>query len=287
MTSPLLRRALGLCALALVLAAPAASAQTVASIMDDVVAQMKARADAVENYTLVTTDYVVYGRRTTEDGDTAYQTVTHTTEGQPTQFFGAEMIGGLGVTPDPDDLGRFLEAAEYAGTEDVQGRTAHLLRVPNPSALSENGPPQEQQPVKELRLFIDAERHVPLRMALRVEQPTPQGTTATMNPTVTFSDYEETAGLMVAHTTSIDMGLPPAMQQQVQQQMSQMRERMEQMPEAQRERMKQMPQYAQMELMSSGDPMVVKVQDVKVNTDLNDSVFDAPSRMGMGTNGGN
>jgi outer membrane lipoprotein-sorting protein len=247
--------------------------------MDEVVARMKAQTEAVENYTLTTTDYVVYGRRTTEDGETSYQTVTRTTEGQPTQFFGAEMIGGLGATPDPDDLDRFLEAATYAGTETVGGRTAHVLRVDDPSALSEDGPPQEQQPLKQITLFIDAERDVPLRMALRVEQPTPQGP-QTMNPTVTFSDYEPTDGLMVAHTTSIDMGLSPEMQQMMQQQMVQMRERMEQMPEAQRERMKQMPQYAQMQLMSSGDPVVVEVQDVAVNTDLDDSVFDAPSRMG-------
>ena len=70
---------------------------------------------------------------------------------------------------------------QYAGTEEVQGKSAHVLLVPQPSG-------------EVLRLFVSEETHLIVKFAFRE---TAQGVTA--NRETFVGDYQDVDGIKVAH----------------------------------------------------------------------------------------
>ena len=89
-----------------------------------------------------------------------------------------------------------------------------------------------------------------------------------------FEDYRTTEGITLAWRTTMQTKMD--MSEKQRRQMKKMMKQMENLPESQREMMKnQMSMsFDRMKRIVSGEPMMVEVQDVRVNEGIPEGVFN-------------
>lgn len=253
-TVPSLRRVVA--AFALVLLVPAlfathASAQTAASVMEDVRSTAEAMFADVDTYVMKTDMYTAYYKK--EDG------------GGPLDFRSAMQMngqnrpmGGQAVQNQYEQYEKIAEHGEYVGTETVNGIECHVIRVSDPSKIDEN-----LSTANEITYFVGVNDNYMHRMHMAGMNPQGDG-----GMTMDMKDYQTVDGLSLPFR----MEMMTEMSAEQRQQMQQMKKQMESMPEAQRERMQKM-MGDQMEKLMNNEPIVIEVTEVVVNGDIPDGVF--------------
>jgi len=261
------------------LSAPA-SAQSVDAVINEMKERQRQQLEAVDTYIIETNKYTSYHRKTTRNGETVYETQMKWKEDQGL-FSGASSTPSL--QPGLAQLDTLAQHATYDGTATIDERQAHVLLVDDPSALSARPMPEtEGQPEEgQMRLYVDAERYVPLRMEydVTVEQ---EGQPQTIRPRVSFSDYRTVDGLtlpwhMEMKMENLNASISPEEREQARQSLEQMEKKMQEMPEKQRKMMEGMmkSQLDQLrKIIEEGTiEYTVEVQDVKVNAEIPDGIF--------------
>lgn len=220
--------------------------------------------ETVDTYIVETNLYTSYHKKVMRDGEPTYQTQTRMKgDGAPSFASNTTPSAAYGLQFD-----RLKEEASYGGTEMIDGAECHLLQVDNPSAVH----PDLGDEAESMTYCIDAQRHVPVRMTMKTkgqDDRSAQASTLTIN----LKNYETTDGLTLPHR--MEMQFDMAMSDEQRQQMKEVMKKMEDMPEQQRRQMEKMmgDQMETMTQMMSGDPVVVEVQSVQVNSDLPDGIF--------------
>jgi hypothetical protein len=242
-----------------------ASAQSVASVVDQMQARYEQQMQTVDTYVVDTNLYTAYHEKVTTDGEPTYRTQTRM-KGESAPSFASTSTPSVAYGLQFD---RLKQHATYAGTETVNGVRSHVLRVDDPSKVQ---PEMAQGEATSLTYYVDAEQYVPSRMVMT---PTTQGRRGPQasSVTVNMTDYRTVDGLTLPYRMEIEvaMNLSEKQRRQMEQAMAQM----ENMPEQQRKQMEQMMgnQMEMMKQMMSGEPVVVEVQSVQVNVELPEGMF--------------
>lgn len=245
------------------LVAPAA-AQSVASVVDQMQARYEQQLESVDTYIVETNLYTSYSRKTRQNGTPTYQTQTQL-KGSGTTPFASTTTPSSAYGLQFDQL---KQHATYAGTETIDGARCHILQVDAPSKVD----PDMGAEAERVTYYVDATRHVPVRMLMQTKPSggdEPQASSVTIN----LKKYTTTDGLTLPHRMEIQFETSMSAQQR--QQMQQLLDKMEQMPEQQRKQMEQMmgDQMEMMKQLVSGEPIVIEVQRVQVNTEIPDGIF--------------
>jgi small-conductance mechanosensitive channel len=163
-----------------------------------------------------------------------------------------------------------------------------VLRIDDPAALSGNRMPamNANAPQQgETRLYIDAERYVPLRLESEVSVER-NGESQTLRPRILLSDYRTTDGLtlpwsMEMKMENLDATISAEEREQARRSLEEMEQRMQEMPEEQRQMMEGMMKNQLEQLRNILDEgsiqFAIEVQDVQVNAPLPDDVFSGGS----------
>jgi len=277
------QRTIGLLfALLLIGTAPAAG-QSVQAVVDAMKARYQQQLETVDTYVIETNQYTSYYRKTTRGGAPMYETAMRW------QGEGSDLFGGVGAAPSLQpslsQLDTLAQVATYEGTETIDGYRCHVLYIDDLSALSPPQLPATAPPDApgSMRMYIDAERSVPLRMDMNVTT-TQGGNAQPLQPRVVFSDYRTTDGLTLPWVMEMTMehataSISPEEREQARQSLEELEARMKELPEAQRRMMEGMMEGQMTQLRSMLDDgsirFTVEVQHVEVNTPLPDGVFDS------------
>ena len=258
-------RSLLLAFFALCLGAVPASAQSVAAVVDEMQARHTEQLQTVDTYVVETNLYTSYNKKITQNGAPTYQTTTQMTGNPPTSFASS-------TTPSAAyglQLDRLKQHARYEGTETVNGTRCHILQVDDPSKVNPN---LQASDATSMTYYIDAERYVPSRIRMKPRSDGARGP-QTSSVTINMVDYRTIDGLTRPHR--MEFHIETSMSEQQRQQMQQAMKQMENMPEQRRKQMESMMgnQMEMMKRMMSGEPIVVEVQRVEVNTELPEGVF--------------
>lgn len=239
-----------------------APAQSVESIVNNMQSQYEQQYESVDTYIVETNLYTSYNRKKEEDG---YESQTQMNEEGGSSF-------ATSTTPAAAyrlQFDRLKQHATYDGTETVNDVQTHVLNVDEPSKVS---PELSKGNAENMTYYIDAERHVPTRLLMKSKA---QGgkNPKTSTITVDMQDYQTVEGLTLPYTMEFHFDMD--MSEKQKKQMAMVIQKMENMPEKDSKRMKRMmgDQLDMMKRIVSGEPMLVEVQDVKVNTEIPAGVF--------------
>jgi len=248
------------------LAAPA-TAQSVASVVDEMQARYVQQTQTVDTYIVETNLYTSYSKKVMTDGDPTYKTQTK---------MKGEGGSSLASTSTPSSayglqFERLKKHATYAGTETVNGTRCHLLQIDDPSKVNAD---MSGSDAESMTYYVDADTYVLARLVVtQKEKNRKKGRPGPSSVTINMKNYQTTDGLTLPHRMEFQIDMN--MSEQQRKQMQKMMEKMENMPEQQRQQMKKM-MGGQMEMMTqmmSGEPIVVEVQSVQVNVDLPEGMF--------------
>lgn len=257
-----------------VLAAPA-RAQDAGEILQTALDRYAERAQGVENYTVVyggfmgSGDITTYYEKEMVDGFPVFRTVS---------------VGGTetGPTQGWDAYAKFpeiAERAEYRGTEEVDGVTAHVLTVDDFEGFDFGGQgagaAADFEP-EAMTLWIDGADWLIRRM--RIEGTAEMnGEQTPMTMVASLRDYRVVEGMPFPYVMAIEVegamaasGMSDEEAEEAREQLAELREQLENMPEQQREMMQRLmgSQIENLEKMvGSGTlEMTIEVQDLRVNT---------------------
>jgi len=245
-----------------------AAAQSVASVVDKMQARVKKQTETVDTYIVETNLYTSYNKKVMKGGEPSYKTETEM-KGQ-----GSSSIASTSTPSTAYGLqfDRLKKHATYAGTETVNGTRCHVLKVDDPSKVN---PDTSKGDAESMTYYVDAKRYVPARMVVKQKtKKRKRGGPQASSVTINMKNYKTTDGLTLPYRMEFQVDMD--MSEKQRKQMKMMMQKMENMPEQQRKRMKQMMGEGQMEMvkqMMSGEPIVVDVQNVKVNVDLPKGTF--------------
>ncbi len=241
------------------------SAQSLDTVLENMQAAYHPQFEAVDTYIVETNLYTSYNKRIRKNGEPAYKTEIRTKDGTEKT---------LATKGDPSTVhdihfGRLKKHATYVGTDTLNGAQCHVLRLKHVSPLHANAAPN----AKQVTYHIGADRHMPVRTTTLLE---PSRSTQRQASTdraiiVTMNDYRTTDGLVLPYRTEIAFDLD--LSREKRRQMTQM---METMSERQRKQMQNAmgeKQIRMMNRMTSGEPILIEVEDVSVNAPLPDDVF--------------
>ncbi len=242
-----------------------AAAQSVESVVDNMEATYNKQLETVDTYIVKTNLYTSYNRKAEKAGTKAYESKTEMNEDGGASF-------AASTTPSTAYSLRFdrlRKHATYGGTETINGKQTHILSVDDPSKvsteISEGG-------AENITYYIDAEQHVPTRLVMESKGSggdSPKTSTVMVN----MKDYRTIDGLTLPYRMEFQFEMD--LSDKEKKQMAMMIQKLENMPDQKSERMKRMmgDQIDMMKQMLSGEPMVIEVKDVKVNTEIPAGVF--------------
>jgi hypothetical protein len=242
-----------------------ATAQSVDAVIENMRTQYEEQLETVDTYIIETNLYTSYSKKVMRDGEPSYETQTKM-KGQGGSSFASSTTPSSAYGLQFD---RLKEHATYAGTESIDGVRVHVLQVDDPSKVN---PEMGRSDAEQMTYYIDTEQYVPVRLTMQTKEQRGQNPGAS-TVTIDMKNYQTTDGLTLPHR--MEMQFDANLSDQQRQQMKKAMEQMENMPEEQRKRMEKMmgDQMEMMKQMMSGDPIVVEVQSVQVNTELPDGVF--------------
>jgi len=231
--------------------AASATAQTAASVMNDVRSTAEAMFKDVDNYTMKTNTYTAYYKK--KDGGGALEFVSAMQmKGQ------SRPMGGQAMPNQYEQYDKIGEHGTYVGTETVDGIDCHVVRVDDPGKVDTN-----LSQAGEITYFVGVNDSFLHRMEMAGISPQGDG-----GMTMNMKDYRTVDGVSLPFR----MEMITDMSDEQRQQMEQMKQQLESMPEAQRERMQKM-MGDQMEKLMNNEPIVIEVQEVVVNGDIPEGVF--------------
>ncbi|MFP4228277.1 MAG: hypothetical protein ACLFTE_05545 [Salinivenus sp.] len=253
--------------LSLFLVVPPAAAQSAQSVIEEIRARYQEQMETVDNYVIETDAYTSYHRKITEGGDPRYETTTRMNDEVPA----FDAVGSTPATTSalPADLDRFAEHATYDGTESIDGRESHVLRIDNPAAVYD----EMDSGAESMIYYVDTERFVPTRMMIKMQSQETDGPSPS-SVTINLRDYRTEQGLTIPYETELSMDMNISEEQQ--RQMEQLKEKMAEMSERQRDQMKSMmgDKFEKMQDMMAGEPMTTTVRSVKVNEGIPEGIFE-------------
>jgi len=245
------------------LAALPVAAQSAESIAEKMKARYQEQLKNVDNYIVETNMYTTYHRKIMEEGTPALETEVRMKE--QSSIFAS--MGNTQTTnsSEPAYYEDLSQNATYDGSETVNGVECHKLRVEDASEMKGSA--------EEMIYYVDAEQYVPSRLQMITPPETEGGkpTTVVMN----FEDYRTTEGVTMPWQTTMQMKMN--MSKKERQQMKKTMEQLENLPESQREMIKsQLPMSLErMKKILQGEPTTIEVQDVRVNADMPEGMFDS------------
>jgi len=248
----------------MVVVAPSpAAAQSVEAVVDQMQARYEDQLRTVNTFIVETNDYTSYHERVIRDGTPTYRSATRWTDGDLSID-----DEGVAATVYGFDFDRLRTHARYGGTETSGGARAHILIIDDPTAFD----PEMEMPTEEgaarLIYHISADRYLPVRMVMKAEE---DGSSSTV--IVDLKDYRTTDGLILPHR--MEMRFDVSLSDRERREMEAMLRQLESMPEEQRKHMEEMmgDGMNMMQGALSGEPVVVEVRSVTVNTELPIGVF--------------
>jgi hypothetical protein len=245
-------------------------AQSVDAVVQQMEAQYQQQFNVVNTFVVETNHYTSYHEKVVRDGTPTYRSATHLSTDGGRSFMSDEVPS----TFYGFDFDRLRQHARHGGTETISDVTAHVLVIDNPAAFN----PDMDDSATRLTYYIDAKRHLPVRMRMETRADERDGPASTV--VVDLTDYRVTDGLTLPYRmeTQIDI----AMSEKERQQMQQMMQQLKAMPERQRKQMEKMmgDRMDTMTRMVSGEPIVVEVRSVKVNTEIPAGVFSRSGAAG-------
>lgn len=247
-----LRRAV--VALALVLLIPAmaaipATAQTAASVMEDVRNTAEAMFEDVDNYIMKTDMYTAYYKKEDGGGPLDFRSAMQM-QGQ------SRPMGGEAMPDQYEQYGKIGEHGTYVGTETINGINCHVIRVDDPSKVD-----AQMAMADEITYYIGTSDSFIHGMDMTMED----GNSMAMR----MKNYQNYDGIMYPSSMEMTMVNQSA---EMKQQMAEMEEQLKQMSESMRKRMQK--QMEQARAMIAGEPTVIEVQEVVVNGPLPEGVFE-------------
>jgi hypothetical protein len=250
--------------LAFVFAGTPAAAQSVASVVDNMKARYDKQIETVDTYIVETNLYTSYNQKVMENGQPTYKTQTKM-KGEGTTSFASTTTPSTAYGLRFD---RLKQHASYGGTETINGARCHILQVDDPGKVD----PEMGSEAEGMTYYIDAEQYVPARMVMQTKASKGDGPEASA-VTINLTNYQTTDGLTLPHRMEMEFKMNISEKQR--QQMEQMMKQMENMPAQQRKQMERMlgDKMDMMKRMMSGDPVVIEVQSVKVNTEIPSGIF--------------
>ena len=243
------------------LVATSVAGQSVADIVDRMYEAYERQAAGVDNYTVVQTimgfESVDYFEKEMVDGRPVFR---------------RSNAGGGGFFLIGPDL---VEHARYAGREQIDGSSVHVLAVDDVSALDiapQTGSDDMDFVPRRARIFIDDEIMALRRMEFVGDATTDDGVhEVTMR--MDLLDYRDVSGLLIPHHSVMEIeGFGAMIDPEMQAQFEEMERQLADLPPEQRQMMERMmgPQIEQMrQMMSGGDggmTVEVRVTDVRVNS---------------------
>lgn len=242
-----------------------ASAQSIDSIVDKMRAQYDKQLESVDTYIVETNLYTSYNEKVTKDGETTYRSQTKMKSDKGSSF-------ASGTTPSAAyglQLDRLKQHATYGGSETINGVTAHVLKVDDPSKVN---PEMSASDAESMTYYIDAEKSVPTRILMNTKGKGGGGP-KTSSVIVNMTNFQTVDALTLPYRMEFEFNMD--MSEKQKKQMSMMIQKMENMPEDKSKKMQQMmgSQLEMMKQMLSGEPMVVEVKSVQVNTEIPADVF--------------
>lgn len=255
---------------------------TAAQVLDNMREAHERGIQNINDYTVVTDMYTAYYKKTYVDGRPTFKSRV--------QIRGLEQFGGNEQMASStmfhselfdDKTYDFLrQNAQYRGTETVDGHRTHVLFVPDLEPLSDD---DEEDYAQNGYFYVDDGLWVLRKMKFDIETEIEPGQTAEMQPVIRFLDYRDIEGLHLPFRTVMEFGdldatISPEEREEALQAMRELERELAQMPEEQRRMVEQMmkPQIERFEKMLEGDKLeiVIKVEDVRVNTGLPDDMFN-------------
>lgn len=239
--------------------------QSVPSIVEQMKARHQEQLEAVDNYVIETNFYTSYNRKTTQNGQPTYETVSRL-KGKSealTSFDSAPPT----TTFNTAFLDRLAQHATLVGTETVNGTQSVHLHVENPSAVNS----EVDDEARSMDFYVDAEELLVTRVQVILAASGSESEESTL--TMDFTDYRTVKGLTVPYLMTMQMEL--GLSEEQRQQMQQLKKQLEQMPEQQREQMKRMmgDQFEQIEDVIAGGTTTIEVQSVRVNEGIPEGIF--------------
>ena len=260
-----------------VLVTTSVAAQSVADVVDGMYEAYERQAVGVDNYTIVQTmmgiESVNYYEKEMVDG-------------RPVFRLRNAGIGGISFGLGDQDAGQgdifligpdLVEHARYAGREQIDGSSVHVLAVDDVSVL-DIAPPRRSDDMnfvpRRARIFIDDEIMAPRRMDFVGDATTDDGVQeAEVTMRMDLLDYRDVSGLLISHHMVMEIeGLGAMIDPKMQAQFENMEKQLADLPPEQRQMMESMmgPQIEQMRQMVSGSgdrvTIEVTVTGVRVNS---------------------
>ena len=257
------------------LVATSVAGQSVADIVDRMYEAYERQAAGVDNYTVVQTimgfESVDYFEKEMVDGRPVFRR-SNAGGGGFSFGIGDEDAGQGDIFLIGPDL---VEHARYAGREQIDGSSVHVLAVDDVSALDiapQTGSDDMDFVPRRARIFIDDEIMALRRMEFVGDATTDDGVhEVTMR--MDLLDYRDVSGLLIPHHTVMEIeGFGAMIDPGMQAQFEEMERQLADLPPEQRQMMERMmgPQIEQMrQMMSGGDggmTVEVRVTDVRVNS---------------------
>lgn len=228
-----------------------ASAQTAASVMNDVRSTAEAMFEDVDTYTMKTDTYTAYYKKKEGGGSLEFMSAMQM-KGQ------SRPMGGQSMQNQYEQYNKIGEHGTYVGTETVGGIECHVIRVDDPSKVDSN-----LGQASEITYFVGVNDNFLHRMEMVGINGQGDG-----GMTMNMKDYRTIDGVSLPFR----MEMISDMSDEQRQQMQQMKQQLESMPEAQRKRMEKM-MGDQLEKLMNNEPIVIEVKEVIVNGDVPEGVF--------------
>lgn len=260
-----------LCAMSSLATTPG-MAQSAADIIDEMDAAHQAMAEGVRSFVVETENETNRYERTEQEGRYVYRL---SDSEAPTSADEMPMLGFL----EASYIDGLKAAAQYEGTESIDGVETHVLFIEDPSQLESYAELEDQEfeTLESMRIFVRTEDFMPARFLFKAVLPEDamEGAPFQLDGPITFQvdmrDYRNIDGLLYPFVTEMQNDMMEQMPEQQRQQMEQMRAQMEQqmaqMSDEQREMMERQmgDQFEQMQAMMSGEPTRTTVTNVTVN----------------------
>jgi hypothetical protein len=257
------------------LVATSAAGQSVADIVEGMYEAYERQAVGIDNYTLVQSmmgfETVNYFEKEMVDGRPVFRQ-RNAGPGGFSFGLGDEDAGQGDIFLIGADL---VEHARYAGLEQIDGSSVHVLAVDDVFALG-IAPPTASDDMnfvpRSANIFIDDEIMAPRRMEFSGDATTDDGVHE-VTVRMDLLDYRDIEGLLIPHHTAIEVeGLGAIIDPEMQAQFEEMEAQLASLPPEQRQMMERMmgPQMEQMrEMMAGGGggmTLEVTVTEVRVNS---------------------
>jgi outer membrane lipoprotein-sorting protein len=184
-------------------------------------------------------------------------------------------------------LGMKDQDYNYQGTEKVHDSECHHLTIedapfsemPFPGMAESMSQAETEDMTFDADVFIDTEKLVTRKLNIEIDDVSMEGDNKERDVKITMlnSDFKNVSGVDVAYYSEsvTEFEMSPEEKQQMKESREQMKKEMENMPEEQREMIKSRMEAMDKTGMMSGEMKSTrKVKEVKINTGIDDSLFN-------------